>query len=92
MDTSCDATLTECSDFATCINKNNALTITGTAGNNITVECADANAIPANNGGIDGTLTCVCDGKNNCYWESDDFVGELTEDGMCITDHVCPVT
>ena len=92
LDTSCDATLTDCMDFDTCINTNDALTVTNTVNNTITVECNDPDALPANNGGTDGVLECVCDGKNNCVWKSDDFVGELTEDGMCVTDHVCPVT
>jgi len=92
LDTSCTASLTECVDFASCINTNNALTVTNTVNNSLTVECADPNAIPANNGGTDGVITCVCDGKNDCVWQSDDFVGDITEDGMCITDHTCPKT
>lgn len=92
MDTSCQASLTECVDFDECINKNDALTVTGQTTDTVTVTCADPDAYPANNGGTDGVLTCICDGKNECVWESDDFVGELTEDGMCLTDHVCPVT
>ena len=84
--------MTECIDFATCINKNNALNVISVDGNNITVECADPNAVPANNGGTQGTLTCVCDGKNNCVWQSEDFKGDLTEEGICIDDTTCPVT
>ena len=94
-DTSCTATTTSCVDFEECINKNGALEVlsgTNSTCNAVTVQCTDPNAIPANNGGTTGQLKCICDGKNPCEWQSDDFVGEITEDAMCITDHTCPVS
>jgi len=51
----------------------------------------DNPSYPATNGGQGGTISCVCDGKNLCEWQSEDFKGEITEDGVCITDHTCPV-
>ena len=90
LDTKCEPSLTECSNFDECINTNGDLTVIDNGGS-LTVSCVDPDAIPANNGGTSGVVTCVCDGKNDCSWESDDFVAEITEDGMCITDHVCPV-
>ena len=113
-DIKCEASLTECVDFASCINPNGALTVLGretcnnttcTActdgvdcnnvnenGDGVLVECAGPDAYPANNGGTDGTIACICDGKNPCEWDSEDFLGDITEDDICITDHTCPVT
>ena len=114
-DVPCEASLTECVDFDTCINPNGAMNklnradCSGTdcnmctdgvdcaynpneGGDGVTVECAATGAYPANNGGTTGDIACVCDGKNLCEWQSEDFKGDITEDGVCITDHTCPVT
>ena len=88
-DTSCDATLLECPDFDLCVNKG-GLTYDDTTGE---VTCTDPNAYPANDGNPNsGIVTCVCDGKNNCEWQSDDFKGDIEEECMCLTDSKCPVT
>ena len=118
LDTTCDATLTSCSDFSTCINKNGfanvlsnqncvddscSLCTPGTdctedvdgpsaGGTGYEIECTDPNAYPALNGANQGTIACVCDGKNPCTWSSSDFLGDITEDGLCITDKTCPVS
>ena len=115
VDTSCDATLTQCVDFAKCMNSG-GLTVTGRAncvgtnctactdgvdcgneyegGDGLILQCSDPNALPANDGGpnADMSIACVCDGKTNCEWQSEDFKGELEEDCMCVTDTKCPVT
>merc|ERR1712062_314077 len=35
---------------------------------------------------------CVCDGNNDCEWQSTDFLGEITEDGICPSDSNCPIS
>ena len=79
---------TDCSACTDGVDCNDA----NTNGDGVMVECAGPDAYPANNGGIDGSIACVCDGKNDCEWQSDDFLGDITEDGVCITDHTCPVS
>ena len=112
-DDRCEATLTNCKDFDTCINTKGYLnpvtdatcdtavgsssctdggTRDGSDGSGIKIECSDPDAFPSNNGGTDGYIYCTCDGKNPCEWKSEDFLGDLTEDDMCITDSNCPVT
>jgi hypothetical protein len=46
----------------------------------------------AANGKLSGRVACVCDGVNPCSWQSQDFLGEITEAGMCITDDTCPIS
>jgi len=58
----------------------------------VTVSCADPDAMPANNGGSSGTINCVCDGNNDCEWQSTDFLGDITEDGICPSDSNCPIS
>ena len=84
-----DGTLvcTPCTEGVDCANPNEA-------GDGIVLECADPNAFPANDGNpnSDMTISCVCDGKTNCEWQSDDWSGPIEEDCMCLTDTKCPVT
>jgi hypothetical protein len=121
LDTTCDATLTQCVDFDKCMNTG-GLAVTGREtctgntndgtlvcvpctegvdcanpnedGDGIVLECADPNAFPANDGNAnsDMTISCVCDGKTECEWQSDDWSGPIEEDCMCLTDTKCPVT
>ena len=39
-----------------------------------------------------GTIACICDGKNPCTWQSEDFLGDITEEDLCITDSECPIS
>jgi hypothetical protein len=55
------------------------------------ITCA-GDKYPANNGNGNGHIACVCDGKVDCSWQSDDFLGDLTEDGICISDTTCPLS
>merc|ERR1712037_356056 len=96
----CVPTKTECVSFQTCLNADGFLSNDATLGpfagepekvESYQVSCSDPDAIPATNaGGVDGAIHCTCDGKSDCYWSSDDFLGELTEEEMCITDTTCP--
>jgi len=98
----CVPTKTECVSFQTCLNADGFLSNDATLGpfagepekvESYQVSCSDPDAIPATNaGGVDGAIHCTCDGKSDCYWSSDDFLGELTEEEMCITDTTCPVS
>jgi len=92
-DNRCVATSTTCPDFSLCINKNGWLSEdSGDGTTTITVSCADPDAMPANNGGSNGVINCVCDGNNDCEWQSTDFLGEITEDGICPSDSNCPIS
>ena len=109
VDDRCTATLTSCTDFELCINPHNELTTTpaqctGTSCSVCSV-CNDPNTngdgrkVQCNEGiahSTDGYVACVCDGKSNCEWKSDDFVfnndGTIDSKDFCVTDSECPVT
>jgi len=80
-----DTVCTTCTDGVDCA----ADPSKGTDG--VEIECADPSAYPALNGGDKGTIACVCDGKNPCTWQSDDFLGDIAEDDLCITNTDCPI-
>jgi hypothetical protein len=57
------------------------------------VSCPDADSYLSNNGASStGFIACNCDGKTDCKWETDDIKGDITEDGICVTDSSCPVS
>jgi hypothetical protein len=49
-------------------------------------------AYPAVNGDQYGIISCFCDDENICSWRSDDFLGELVECEMCMSDTTCPIS
>ena len=63
-----------------------------TSGDGLFLSCGKTDSYPANNGGVSGSIACVCDGKNPCSWQSADFRNEISEDEICISDHSCPVS
>jgi len=86
-DANCNGT--DCSDCSggSCLSDPNK------GGSGYKIGCSDTdNHFPANNGGVNGYVACVCDGKVDCTWQSEDFLGDLTEDGICISDHTCPMS
>ena len=78
-----DATCSVCTDAA-CNPKN-------TEGDGRQIMCD--NGVPTSQSSA-GFVACVCDGKVNCQWQSDDFSleGEVDSSDFCITDSECPVT
>jgi len=77
---------TDCTDGVDCAMPN-------TNGDGMRLSCTDPEAYPAVNGlAAGGYIHCLCDDKTLCRWSSEDFLGNLEECDMCISDTTCPIS